>query len=50
MSQLSGGTAAGLGEHVVSFACGEGRDARLLGGKGVGLVKMVRLGLRVPPG
>jgi pyruvate,orthophosphate dikinase len=38
------------GEYVVSFDPDGGPDARLLGGKGAGLVKLVKLGLRVPPG
>jgi pyruvate,orthophosphate dikinase len=35
---------------VVFFDQGNGRDKRLLGGKGAGLCEMTRLGLPVPPG
>ncbi|MEM2856942.1 MAG: pyruvate, phosphate dikinase [Candidatus Nitrosocaldaceae archaeon] len=36
--------------RVVSFEEGDGRDRRLLGGKGAGLAEMTRLGLPVPSG
>lgn len=37
-------------KRVVFFEEGDGRDKRLLGGKGAGLAEMTRLGLPVPPG
>ncbi len=37
-------------KRIVFFEEGDGRDKRLLGGKGAGLVEMTKLGLRVPPG
>ncbi|MEM2759437.1 MAG: pyruvate, phosphate dikinase [Nitrososphaerales archaeon] len=37
-------------KYVVFFDEGDGRDKRLLGGKGAGLCEMTKLGLPVPPG
>ncbi len=37
-------------KRIVFFEEGDGKDKRLLGGKGAGLVEMTRLGLPVPPG
>ncbi|RMF30255.1 MAG: pyruvate, phosphate dikinase [Candidatus Nitrosothermus koennekii] len=37
-------------KRIVFFEEGDGRDKRLLGGKGAGLAEMTRLGLPVPPG
>jgi pyruvate,orthophosphate dikinase len=39
-----------VGDYVVPFDGADGSDARLLGGKGAGLVRMAELGLPVPPG
>ena len=37
-------------QHVYSFADGDGRDKKLLGGKGANLCEMTQIGLNVPPG
>ena len=37
-------------QHVYSFADGDGRNQKLLGGKGANLAEMTRVGLPVPPG
>ena len=37
-------------KYVFLFREGDGRDKRLLGGKGAGLCEMTRIGLPVPPG
>lgn len=37
-------------KRIVFFEEGDGKDKRLLGGKGAGLAEMTKLGLPVPPG
>ncbi|MDJ0905575.1 MAG: pyruvate, phosphate dikinase [Woeseiaceae bacterium] len=37
-------------QHVYSFADGDGRNKKLLGGKGANLCEMTQIGLNVPPG
>jgi pyruvate,orthophosphate dikinase len=37
-------------KHVFSFEEGDGKDKRLLGGKGANLCEMTQIGLPVPPG
>ena len=36
--------------HVYSFEKGDGKNKKLLGGKGANLCEMTQIGLRVPPG
>ncbi|MCU7865276.1 MAG: pyruvate phosphate dikinase, partial [Candidatus Thiodiazotropha sp. (ex Lucinoma borealis)] len=36
--------------HVYSFHEGDGKDKKLLGGKGANLCEMTQFGLNVPPG
>ena len=36
--------------HVYSFADGDGRNRKLLGGKGANLCEMTQIGINVPPG
>ncbi|NDF66652.1 MAG: hypothetical protein EB142_02035, partial [Actinobacteria bacterium] len=36
--------------YVYSFSEGDGKNKRLLGGKGANLCEMTRIGLNVPPG
>ena len=37
-------------QHVFGFAEGDGKDKKLLGGKGANLCEMTQIGLNVPPG
>ncbi|HSO84339.1 PEP/pyruvate-binding domain-containing protein, partial [Thiocapsa sp.] len=37
-------------KHVFAFEEGDGKDKRLLGGKGANLCEMTQMGLNVPPG
>ncbi len=37
-------------KYVYIFSDGEGKDKNILGGKGVGLAEMARLGIPIPPG
>jgi len=37
-------------QYVYSFKEGDGKNKRLLGGKGAGLCEMTRIGINVPPG
>jgi pyruvate,orthophosphate dikinase len=37
-------------KHVYSFADGDGRNKKLLGGKGANLCEMTQIGINVPPG
>jgi len=37
-------------KHVFAFAEGDGKNKKLLGGKGANLCEMTRIGLNVPPG
>jgi len=37
-------------QHVYSFAQGDGKDKKLLGGKGANLCEMTQIGINVPPG
>ncbi|NCA91378.1 MAG: pyruvate, phosphate dikinase, partial [Gammaproteobacteria bacterium] len=37
-------------KHVFAFEEGNGKDKKLLGGKGANLCEMTQLGLNVPPG
>ena len=37
-------------KYVYSFREGNGKDKKLLGGKGAGLCEMTQIGLPVPPG
>jgi len=36
--------------HIYSFADGDGKDKKLLGGKGANLCEMTQIGINVPPG
>ena len=38
------------GKYVFSFQEGDGKDKKLLGGKGANLCEMTQIGLNVPPG
>ena len=40
----------GSKRHVFSFEEGDGKDKKLLGGKGANLCEMTQIGLPVPPG
>lgn len=42
--------AAGTQKHVFAFTEGDGKNKKLLGGKGANLCEMTRIGLNVPPG
>ena len=37
-------------KHVYSFEDGDGKNKKLLGGKGANLCEMTQIGLNVPPG
>ena len=37
-------------KHVYSFTDGDGRNKKVLGGKGANLCEMTQIGLNVPPG
>ncbi len=37
-------------KYVYSFKDGDGKNKKLLGGKGAGLCEMTQIGLNVPPG
>ena len=37
-------------KYVYSFKEGDGKNKKLLGGKGAGLCEMTQIGLNVPPG
>ena len=37
-------------KHVYSFADGDGKNKKLLGGKGANLCEMTQIGINVPPG
>ena len=37
-------------KYVFSFKEGDGKNKKLLGGKGAGLCEMTQIGLNVPPG
>ena len=37
-------------EYVFSFQEGDGKDKKLLGGKGANLCEMTQIGINVPPG
>jgi pyruvate,orthophosphate dikinase len=39
-----------VNKHVFGFAEGDGKDKKLLGGKGANLCEMTQIGLNVPPG
>ena len=39
-----------ISKHVFSFAEGDGKNKKLLGGKGANLCEMTQIGLNVPPG
>ncbi|HEY5733541.1 MAG TPA: pyruvate, phosphate dikinase [Gammaproteobacteria bacterium] len=39
-----------ISRHVFSFAEGDGKNKKLLGGKGANLCEMTQIGLNVPPG
>ena len=39
-----------IGKYVFSFSVGDGKNKKLLGGKGANLCEMTQIGLNVPPG
>jgi len=43
-------TATSTKKHVFAFAEGDGKNKKLLGGKGANLCEMTQIGLNVPPG
>jgi len=43
-------TATSTKKHVFAFAGGDGKNKKLLGGKGANLCEMTQIGLNVPPG
>ena len=43
-------TATNAPKYVFSFEEGDGKDKKLLGGKGANLCEMTQIGLNVPPG
>ena len=43
-------TATSVPKYVFSFDEGDGKDKKLLGGKGANLCEMTQIGLNVPPG
>ena len=39
-----------MNKHVYSFVEGDGKNKKLLGGKGANLCEMTQIGINVPPG
>ncbi|MDH3860807.1 MAG: hypothetical protein OEU53_03820, partial [Gammaproteobacteria bacterium] len=39
-----------MNKHVYSFVDGDGKNKKLLGGKGANLCEMTQIGINVPPG
>jgi pyruvate,orthophosphate dikinase len=48
--QINPGFTEKMNKHVYSFVDGDGKNKKLLGGKGANLCEMTQIGINVPPG